>query len=72
MSKSTISKVPEQDSNSKYIILPYKPGYIYAATPSDEACEDLTVTFYHSIPNILKDCIHILDVSSAKVKIGIN
>lgn len=69
MSKTPLPEAPAEDSNVKKVTLPYHPSFIYVAFPSEDGSCDTTLTCFNSIPEALKDHIHILDVSKKKVKI---
>ena len=63
---SLVSKSPIQDqvSNCKGTILPYHPGFIYAAL---EASNDYTVTIFEAKPDFLSITRETMDVSYRKV-----
>ena len=66
LSKSTISEVV---TTGQCVPLPYLPGFMYAAYGDGDAaqCQETTMTFFNSLPALLRDHIYCLDGFRGKV-----
>ena len=58
------SPIPKQVSNCKGVILPYHPGFIYAALESSQEPSMMLLEFK---PDFLSEPMETMDVSNRKV-----
>jgi hypothetical protein len=70
---SIVSKtlIPEQTPNCKGALLPYHPGFKYAALKSTDSSHDYSLLVFNSKPPLLDDDIKVMDASERKVKTNI-
>lgn len=61
------SPIPDIATTCQGVMLPYHPGFIYAAFLAEGGSQEATFTVYNSMPDFLKDHIHVMDVSTRKV-----
>ena len=61
-----MSPIPESLPNCIGVLLPFQPGFIYAAMESGDSSQETCLVF-SSPPDFMKDNIHSLDVSVRKV-----